>query len=180
MKDLPVEMVFTLLERGPVTLVTTGDAQADNVMTVTWTMVLDYRGRFAITTGPWNHSFKALTRSRECVVAIPGTDLLDAAVEIGVCTGASTDKFAKLSLARRPADHVAAPLIEACIANIECRVLEIIEPHNIIILEAVAAHVRDNWQAERMLHAVGDGTFVADGEGFDRRAAMQAKLPPGI
>lgn len=75
---------------------------------------------------------------------------------------------------------MAAPLIDGCIANIECRVVEVIEAHNIVILEALAAHVRENWQAERMLHAVGDGTFVADGEAFDRREAMRSKLPPGL
>lgn len=180
MTAFPTDRVFTLLERGPVTLVTTNDGQSDNVMTVTWAMVLDYRGRFAITSGPWNHSYQALTRSRECVVAIPGTDLLDAAVAIGTCTGASTDKFTKLSLSRSRADHVAAPLIDGCIANIECRVVEIIEAHNIIILEALAAYVREDWQSQAMLHAVGDGTFIADGERFDRRDAMRSKLPLGL
>lgn len=100
MMAFPIDRVFTLLERGPVVLVTTNDGRSDNVMTVTWSMVLDYRGRFAIASGPWNHSHRALTRSRECVVAIPATDLLDAAVEIGTCSGSGTDKFAMLSLGR--------------------------------------------------------------------------------
>ena len=180
MKGLPIDRVFTLLERGPLALVTTNDGQSDNVMTVTWTMVLDYRGRFAITSGPWNYSFKALSISRECVVAIPGVDFLDAAIAIGTCSGASTDKFAKLSLRRLPADHVAAPMIDGCIANVECHVVEIIQAHNIIILEALAAHVREEWENAAMLHAVGDGTFIADGERFDRREAMRSKLPPGL
>lgn len=180
MRSLPIDRVFTLLERGPVTLVTTSDGTTDNVMTVTWTMVLDYRGRLAIATGPWNHSYKALTSTRECVIAIPGPDLLDVAVEIGVRSGADTDKFASLALERGKGDHVGAPLIEACIANIECRVIEMIGQHNIVILEAVAAHVRDDWQDAKMLHAIGDGTFIVDGDAFDRRDAMRTRLPPGV
>ena len=58
--------------------------------------------------------------------------------------------------------------------------VEIIQAHNIIILEALAAHVREEWENAAMLHAVGDGTFIADGERFDRREAMRSKLPPGL
>jgi hypothetical protein len=32
----------------------------------------------------------------------------------------------------------------------------------------------------RTIHAVGDGTFVADGRRYDRRKLMASKLPAGI
>jgi hypothetical protein len=31
-----------------------------------------------------------------------------------------------------------------------------------------------------MLHAVGDGTFIADGRRLDRRKMMRAKIPAGV
>lgn len=71
MDDLAIGKAFTLIEPGPVVLVTTHDGHAPNVMTISWTMVLDFTPRFAITTGAWNHSYAALTRTKACVIAIP-------------------------------------------------------------------------------------------------------------
>ncbi|NMM46115.1 flavin reductase family protein [Rhodospirillaceae bacterium KN72] len=177
---LPLHRAFTLIEPGPVVLVTTGDGAKDNIMTITWTMVLGFDAEFAITTGPWNHSYAALETSRECVLAIPTVDMIDTAVGIGMCSGIDTDKFAKFGLTRVAADHVRAPLIAECLANIECRVVDIVARHNIVILEGVAAWIDTARTERRLLHAVGDGTFVADGEGVDRKDLMRSKLPPGL
>ena len=88
MRELKMSRVFTLIEPGPVVLVTTCDGNQNNVMTISWTMVLDFTPAFAITTGAWNYSFAALQRTRECVIAIPTVDLLDHVVGIGTCSGA--------------------------------------------------------------------------------------------
>ena len=78
-----------------------------------------------------------------------------------------------------PARHVRAPLIAECLANIECRVVEIVERHGIVVLEGLAAY-RDGARREtRRIHAVGDGTFVADGRRFDRRAAIALEAAGG-
>lgn len=180
MEDLPIGKAFTLIEPGPVVLVTTNDGRRDNVMTISWTMVLDFAGRFAIATGPWNHSYAALTRTRECVIAIPAVDLLDTVVGVGTCSGTAVDKFAKFGLTRVKARHVRAPLVAECLANVECRVADIVERHGIVVLDGLAAHVEPAREERRLIHAVGDGTFVADGRRFDRRAAMRSKLPAGV
>lgn len=180
MEPLPLSRAFTWLEPGPVVLITTDDGTRPNIMTITWTMVLDFGADFAITTGSWNHSWAALTARRECVIAIPGADLLDVVVGIGTCSGRDTDKFARFGLTALPAGRVSAPLIGECLANIECRVVEVLEPYGIVVLKGVAAH-HDPLRAERrMLHAVGDGTFIADGARFERRDAMREKLPGGL
>lgn len=179
MEDLPLGKAFTLMEPGPVVLVTTNDGHRDNVMTISWTMVLDFTARFAITTGAWNHSYAALIKTRECVIAVPTIDLLDTVVGVGTCSGKETDKFGKFGLTRVKAAHVRAPLIAECLANIECRVADIIESYGIVVLEGVAAHVDAARKEKKMIHAVGDGTFVADGRRFDRRKAMRSKLPGG-
>jgi hypothetical protein len=53
---MKLSKAFTLLEPGPVVLVTTRDGRKANVMTISWTMVVDFTPRFAITTGAWNYS----------------------------------------------------------------------------------------------------------------------------
>ncbi|PZQ46539.1 MAG: flavin reductase [Rhodovulum sulfidophilum] len=180
MRPLALEKAFTLIEPGPVVLVTTCDGDRNNVMTITWTMVLGFSARFAITTGAWNYSYAALRSTRECVVSIPTIDMIDTIVGVGTCSGEDTDKFRGFGLTALPAKHVGAPLIRECLANIECRVTEIIERHGIVVLDGLAAHYDDARAEKRMLHAVGDGTFVADGRRFDRKEMMRSRLPPGV
>jgi len=180
MRQLKMSRVFTLIEPGPVVLVTTCDGNKNHIMTISWTMVLDFTPMFAITTGAWNYSFAALQRTRECVIAIQTVDLLDQVIGIGTCSGADTDKFAKFNLTAVPAKLVKAPLIKECLANIECKVVDLIEKHNIVVLEAVAAYEDSAREERRTIHAVGDGTFIVDGRKLDRRKIMASKLPAGI
>lgn len=180
MRRMKLERTFTLIEPGPVVLVTTCDNSKNNIMTISWTMVLDFTPVFAITTGPWNYSFKALRRTKECVIAIPTIDMLDRVVGIGTCSGADTDKFARFKLTAAPARHVRAPLIRECLANIECKIVDFVDKHDIVVLEAVAASMDHKRKEKRMIHAVGDGTFIVDGRRFNRRKMMAAKLPDGI
>lgn len=180
MREMELGRAFTLMEPGPVVLVTTHDGRRDNVMTVSWTMVVDFSPKFAITTGAWNHSYAALEGSRECVIAIPAVDLLDKVVGIGTCSGADTDKFARFGLTPVPGKLVRAPLIQECLANIECRVIDIVRQHDILVLQGVAAYANPARKEKRGFHAVGDGTFVVDGRRIDRRAMMAAKLPAGV
>jgi flavin reductase (DIM6/NTAB) family NADH-FMN oxidoreductase RutF len=180
MQPMPLSKAFTLMEAGPVVLVTTNDGEKDNVMTVSWTMVVDFSPRFAMTTGPWNHSFAALRKSRQCVIGIPTVDLIDEVVGIGTCTGARTDKFRQFGLTPVRGRHVRPPLIGECLANIECRVIDIVKRHNIVVLEGVAAYLDRSRAEKRTLHAIGDGTFVVDGRRLNRRKMMQSKIPDGV
>lgn len=179
MRRLKLSKAFTLLESGPVVLVTTHDRRKSNVMTISWTMVLDFTPVFAITTGEWNYSFAALRETRECVIAIPPVDMLDQVVGIGTCTGADTDKFARFKLTAVPGKFVKAPLIRQCLANVECKVVDIVRKHNIVVLEGVAAYVDSARKEKRTVHAVGDGTFIVDGRRLDRRKLMASKIPEG-
>ena len=168
------------MESGPVILVTTHDGQKANIMTISWTMVIDFTPVFAITTGAWNHSHAALKKHKECVIAIPTVDMLDKIVGIGTCLGADTDKFAKFKLTPVQGKIVKPPLIKECLANIECKVIDIIKKHNIVVLEAVAAYVDTARKEKRTVHAVGDGTFIVDGRKLDRKKMMASKLSSGV
>jgi flavin reductase (DIM6/NTAB) family NADH-FMN oxidoreductase RutF len=179
MRQLKLSKAFTLMESGPVVLVTTHDGKKNNVMTISWTMVLDFTPMFAITTGEWNHSFAALRKNRECVIAIPTVDMLNQVVGIGTCSGADTDKFARFKLTPVQGKVVEAPLIKECLANIECKVVDIVRKHNIVVLEGVAACVDPARKEKRTIHAVGDGTFIVDGRKLDRRKMMASKIPAG-
>jgi len=180
MQKLPLNKAFMLLEPGPVVLITTVNGGKNNIMTISWHMVMDFTPQFAMLTGPWNYSCEALIKNKECVIAIPTVDISRKVVEIGCCTGADTDKFRKFRLTPLKAKSVKAPLIKECLANIECRVTDHIRKHNIFILDAVQAWIDAGRKERRTIHANGDGTFVVDGRTINYRGLMTAKLPPGV
>jgi len=180
MERLQISKAFTLVEPGPVVLVTTYDGEKNNIMTISWTMVVDFTPQFAITTGRWNYSYAALEKSKECVISIPTVDLIDKVVGVGTCSGVDTDKFETFGLTPVKGEHVRAPLIQECLANIECKVIDIIKKYNIVVLEGVAAYFDNSRKEQRTIHAIGDGTFVVDGRKLNRRVMMQSKLPEGV
>ena len=180
MEEMQIGKAFTLMEPGPVVLVTTNDGEKQNIMTISWTMVMDFTPIFAITTGPWNHSFAALEKKKECVIAIPAVDMLDKVIGIGTCSGKETDKFEKFALTPVKGKYVQAPLIKECLANIECKVIDIIKKHDIVVLEGVAAYFNSARKEKRTFHAIGDGTFIVDGRKLDRKEMMRSKIPPGV
>ncbi|HOT30020.1 MAG TPA: flavin reductase family protein [Candidatus Ozemobacteraceae bacterium] len=180
MKIMQISKAFTLIEPGPVVFVTTNDGMKNNIMTISWTMVMDFTPKFAITTGPWNYSYAALRETKDCVISIPTKDQLDKVVGVGTCSGADTDKFETFGLTPVEGRHVRAPLIKECLANIECNVIDIVEKHNIVVLEGIAAYFDHSRKEKRTVHAVGDGTFIVDGRTLNRREMMKSKLPDGI
>ena len=178
LKEYPLDRVFTRIEPGPVLLVATADGRRKNIMTITWSTAMSFSPVFGIVTGSWNHSFDVIMKTRQCVVAVPGVDLIDKVIGIGTCSGTDTDKFRKFALTARKAKEIKAPLIGECLFNMECKVADYVGNHGILILECVRAWENTDRAERRTFHAVGDGTFIADGETFDLRREMASKLPP--
>ncbi|OIN99001.1 MAG: flavin reductase [Desulfovibrionaceae bacterium CG1_02_65_16] len=189
MREFPLDKVFQLLEPGPVVLVSTSENGRDNVMTMSWHMMMDFvPPRLACVISEGDHSFQALAGTRECVLAIPPASLAATVVDIGNCSGAQVDKFKAFGLTRKPAAAVAAPLINECFANLECRVADdtLVEKYDLFVLEVVRAWADEAWPElastsaaralPKTLHHNGDGTFRVDGEMLDMKARMR-KFP---
>jgi flavin reductase (DIM6/NTAB) family NADH-FMN oxidoreductase RutF len=142
--------------------------------------MLDFTPRFAFLTGSWNYSYDALKKTKECVIAVPTVDLAKTVVQIGSCSGNEIDKFKKFKLTPIEAENIFAPLIKECYANIECRVVDHIEKHNIFILDGLAAWVDDKRPEKRCFHAIGNGKLIADGEIINHRRIMLSKIPEEV
>jgi flavin reductase (DIM6/NTAB) family NADH-FMN oxidoreductase RutF len=106
--------------------------------------------------------------------------MLDTVVGVGTCSGADTDKFEKFTLTPVKRKHVNAPLIKECLANIECKVVDIVEKHNIVVLQGIEAYVDSSRKEKRTVHAIGDGTFIVDGRKLSRKKMMRSKIPAGL
>jgi flavin reductase (DIM6/NTAB) family NADH-FMN oxidoreductase RutF len=175
MKNYPPNKVNRIIEPGPIVLVTTFHLGKPNIMTMGFHMMVQHEPPLmGAVIGPWDFSQKAIKATRECVIAIPGPDLAGKVVDIGNCSGKDTDKFQKFRLTPKQAQHVKAPLIEQCIANIECKVVDtrLVNRYNLFILKAVKVWLNDKRKEQRTMHHQGDGSFKIDGKLIDLRERM--------
>ena len=179
MKKGDIRKAFTYLESGAVLLVTTNDGKKDNVMTISWQMVMDFVPHIAISTGGWNESFETILKTKECCICIPTFYMIEKVVGIGTVHGSECDKFKRFSLRRAKAAKIKAPLITDCIAAIECKLEDYIEPHGILVFRGIQLWENRGKDERRVFHANGDGTFFADGEFRNLREEMQQWVPEG-
>ena len=87
----------------------------------------------------------------------------------GTRSGRSVDKFAETGLTPVKGDHVGAPLIQECVANLECRLAGQLTTgdHTVLAGEIVAAWVHD--QPARLLCSIdrsGGYDFLLEKSGY--------------
>ncbi len=174
MREFPLDRAFTFFEPGPVLLVVTSIQGEHNIMTASCTASLGFTPIIGVALGPWNHSYRAIMETGECVLAIPTVDMMEAVVDIGNCSGDSVDKFKRFGLTPLSSEKVTAPLIAESLGNVECIVRE--KPTGnglyLFVLEGVKAWSNPDREEQRTFHARGDGTFVMDGETVNLRHKM--------
>ena len=173
LKEISTDKAFMLIEPGNLVLLTTRDKSKNNVMALSWIMPIDFCARFALVTGPWNYSYRALEKTRQCVLSIPSSSILKKVVSAGNTGGNEIDdKFAACSLTPIPARDVCAPLVAECISNIECKVVDRVKKHDIFILQGITAWLNPKLRRAKRVHAVGNGTFIEDGKTINLKKFM--------
>jgi flavin reductase (DIM6/NTAB) family NADH-FMN oxidoreductase RutF len=175
-KSFPLSKVYSLLEPGPVVLVTTAGAKRPNIMAMSWHTMIEFEPPLVgCVISNRNHSFDLLTASKACVINIPTVDIADKVVRCGNTSGAEIDKFATFGLTPMPAVHVSAPLIDECHANLECRVTDtsLVERYGFFVLEVVQAWIDPAVKEPRTIHHRGDGNFMVAGETITLQSKMK-------
>jgi flavin reductase (DIM6/NTAB) family NADH-FMN oxidoreductase RutF len=166
-KNFPLSKVYRLLEPGPVVLLTTAHKGKANIMTQSWHTMMEFEPPLVgcVISGR-NHSFEALTKTKECVLNIPSVELAKQVAAIGNCSGSKVDKFKKFKLTAQPASQVTAPLIAECFANLECRVVDtrMVNKYNFFVLEVLQAWLDPAQKKPRTLHHQGKGVFMVAGD----------------
>lgn len=164
---LPLAEVYSLLEPGPVVLLTTSSAGVPNAMTLSWQTMLEFEPPLVgCVVSSRNHSFAALDATGECAINIPTARIADAVAGCGNTSGRDTDKFAAFGLTPQPASRVRAPLIAQCFASLECRVTDrsLVPRYDLFVLEVLAAWTDPELADHPTLHHRGYGAFMLAGE----------------
>lgn len=137
----------TLLAPLPAVMVSVGDMEESNIITVAWTGILSSDPpRAYISVRPSRHSHKILKEKGEFVINLTTEALARATDYSGVYTGAKVDKFEKCKLTKVASKCVSAPTIEESPLSLECRVFEVMESgtHDIFLADIVNVSCRED------------------------------------
>lgn len=191
-RDVPLAQAYRLLNHGPTVLVSAAHAGRANVMAAAWVMPLDFDPpKVTVVIDKSTFTRRLIEASGQFALSVPCRALADATYAAGRLTGAEhADKFAACGLAGFAAQRMAAPLVEGCVAWLECRV--IVGPperhhqqaYDLFVAEVLAAQadprvfVDGRWLPDspaelRTLHHQSGGAFFVAGE------TVQATRPRG-
>ncbi len=84
-KAFPLSKVYSLLEPGPVVLLTTARHGKPNVMAMSWHSMLEFEPPLiGCVVSNRNHSFELLRASKECAINIPTVEIAKQVVKAWV------------------------------------------------------------------------------------------------
>lgn len=134
----------TLLAPVPAVLISCGDMEESNILTVAWTGIINSDpAKTYISIRKERYSYDIIKNTKEFVINLTTKDLVFATDFCGVRSGKNIDKFKEMKLSKQPGNEVKAPLIGESPINIECRVTDIVElgSHDMFISDILCVDV---------------------------------------
>jgi flavin reductase (DIM6/NTAB) family NADH-FMN oxidoreductase RutF len=183
-RPVPLSKAYRLLNHGPTVLVSAAHGGARNIMAAAWSVPIDFDPpKVAVVLDKSTWTRQLLEASGTFVLQVPVVTQADLVETVGSVSGRALDdagdgdKFARYGLQSFAGEVIEAPLLEGCVAWLECRLIP--EPHNqerydLFLGEVVAAQAdervfRDgHWDFTahdelRTLHHVAGGHFLVIG-----------------
>jgi flavin reductase (DIM6/NTAB) family NADH-FMN oxidoreductase RutF len=134
----------TVLVPCPVVLVSVGDKEEQNIITISWTANMSSRPpRMGIGVVPQRHSYDLLKRIGDFVLNIPSANQIESAVLCGTKSGQTINKFEACQFTPSPSTQIISPMIAECPINIECKTWKVVEvgSHHWFIGDVRAVHI---------------------------------------
>ncbi|MGC5703565.1 flavin reductase family protein [Pseudomonas sp. NFXW11] len=196
-RSVPLDKAYRLLNHGPTVLVSAAHGGQRNIMAAAWAMPLDFEPpKVAVVLDKSTWTRQLLEASGTFVLNVPCAAQADIVQSLGNSSGlelsqGGRDKFAAYGLATFDGTALAGPLLEGCVAWLECRLLP--EPHNhqqydLFLGEVIAAQADtrvfsegrwhfDGQDALRTLHHVAGGHFLTIGASVEGRQLPLVDAP---
>lgn len=136
----------------PVVMVSCGDMDKSNIITVAWTGIINTdKPMCYISIRKERYSHDIIKKTKEFVINLTNKDLVYATDWCGVKTGAKVDKFKEMKLTKEKAKFVKCPLIKESPVSIECKVKEIRElgSHDMFIAEILSIDADESYIDEK-------------------------------
>ncbi len=134
----------TMLNPVPAVMVSCGDGEISNIITIAWTGIINSDPPITyVSVRKSRFSHDLIEKTGEFVINLTTEKLAFAADFCGVRSGRDTDKFKEQKLTASESRVVSCPSIEESPVNIECRVIEKKEypTHDMFIAEIVSVSV---------------------------------------
>ena len=174
----------------PPVMVTVGDMEKSNIITIGWTGILSTNPpRTYISVRPERYSYGMLVEHGEFVINLTRAEQARIVDYVGIYTGAKVNKFEATGLTAVESKVVSAPTIAECPLSLECRVIERVPSgtHDVFVAEIVNVSVDDeilDAQGRICLDRAGllaycHGEYFALGEKLGRFGFSTAKKKTG-
>lgn len=125
----------------PAVMVSCGDMEKSNIITVAWTGILNTNpAKVYISIRPERYSYNIIKEKGEFVINLTTKKLAFATDWCGVKTGAKVDKFKEMKLTKQKYEFIQAPAIAESPVSIECKVTDIKEmgSHHMFIADVLS------------------------------------------
>ena len=158
----------TMLYPLPAVMVSCGDFDNANIITVAWTgTICTDPAMLYISVRPERYSYDLIKEKGEFVVNLTTKDLAFATDFAGVRSGRDLDKFETLNLTKEKGNEVSCPLIKESPVNIECKVVEIKElgSHHMIIAKVLCTDVDSSFLDETGKFCLEDCNLISYSHG---------------
>ena len=158
----------TFLYPLPAAMVTSGNMENSNIMTVAWTGILNTNPAIVyISVRPERYSYNLIKESGEFVINLTTEDLAFATDWCGVRSGAKYDKFKEMRLTKEKANFVSCPLIKESPVSVECKVIEVKElgSHHMFVGEVLSIDADDKYIDENGAFDISKCDLIAYANG---------------
>ena len=175
----------------PPVLVSCGDMENPNILTVAWTGIINSEPPMTyVSIRPSRHSYGIIKKTREFVINLPSSSMARKTDLCGVKSGKDNDKFKLCRFTPEETEHLSCPAIAECKINIECRVKEIrkLGSHDMFIADIVGVNADESLFDEKgkirfsraHLLSYVHGDYIAPGKkiGSFGYSVKKKKAPP--
>ena len=148
---------YERLYPNPVALISSSYAEKDNIITLAWLgTVCSEPPMISISVRPSRYSNELIKKSKEFIINIPDSKMVEVCNFCGSKTGRDIDKFKVLGLHKEKGFVLNTPMIKECPISIECYVRQILNlgSHDVFIGEVVSVNVE-----EEFIYTDGDIDF---------------------
>ena len=138
----------TLLSPVPAVMVSCGDGEEKNIITIGWTGIINSDPPITyISVRKSRHSHHIIEKTGEFVINLTTEKLAFAADYCGVKSGRDVDKFKEMKLTKQKAENIKCPLIAESPISIECKVKDIKElgSHHMFIADVLSIDVAEKY-----------------------------------
>jgi flavin reductase (DIM6/NTAB) family NADH-FMN oxidoreductase RutF len=125
--EVPITHAFRLAYPKIMCLITAADPskEADNIVTLAWTTAISFNPPiYGVSIAVKHYTHKLIKASGEFAVNLPTMEIVDKVLFCGRNSGRAVNKFKETGLTPIPAKKIKASLIQECITNFECEVID--------------------------------------------------------